>query len=201
MNRTVSAALALCHAGWIQWPSQLQTSRRTVSVFLAALTFSVGVAQAQDRHDVLQAVDAVRSAWNTRDVDAIQKYYAFDFTRYDASGKLLRGEWDWAGLKDWFEWVPKYVISKPDLSGFSVHGNTAIVIYRDMLTASYGLSENRDSVLWDEATGPMSLVESYGTAMTTKTFARRITSIWVKRANEWKCLHQHESLLTEISGS
>ena len=139
--------------------------------FVMALVLSTGVAQADDKEDVMAARDAAIAAWNAGDVDAIQGHYAPDFTRYGAGGNLLGGAWNWAGLKDWFERGAKVAISRIRHREAKVYGNTAVLTRYSRLTVT----------------------QPDGTSRTT---TRRSTGVWVKQNGQWKSVHGHSSLLT-----
>ena len=140
-------------------------------LFGMALVLSTGVAQADDKEDVIAARDAVIAAWNAGDVDAIQKHYAPGYTRYGQGGNLLRGAWGWAGMKTWFESGGKVAISQVRHRDVQVYGNTAIV------TGYYRLNVTRPDG-------------------TSRTNTRRTTGVWVKQNGQWKAVHSHFSLLT-----
>ena len=135
-----------------------------------ALVLSTGLAQAGDKEDVMAATDGVIAAWNAGDVDAIQKYYAPDFTQYDNGGNLLIGSWDWAELKQWFESGGKVAISPSRHREVQVYNNTAVMTDYPTIT----------------------LTQSDGTAKTT---TRRHTGVWVKQSGKWIAVHNHASLL------
>ena len=145
--------------------------RKGLFIFsVGALVLSTGVAQADDKEDVLAAVDALIAAWHAGDVDAAQKHYAPDFNRYGSSGNLLSG-WDWAGMKEWFESGVKVAISPLRHSEVRVYGNTAILTYYGAVT----ITQPDD---------------------TSRTTTRRVTGIWVKQGGQWKKVHHHASRLT-----
>ena len=146
--------------------------RKGLFIFsVMALVLSTGVAQADDLEDVMAAGDAVIAAWNAGDVDAIQKHYEPDFTRYDNSGNLLSGAWNWAGLKKWFESGAKVAISRRRHGEVRVYGNTAI------LTGYARLNVTQPDGASRITTG-------------------RGTSVLVKQGGQWKYVHHHASLLT-----
>ena len=140
-------------------------------LFGMALVLSTGVAQADDKEDVLAARAAAIAAWNAGDVDAIQKHYAPDFTRYGDRGNLLSGAWGWAGLKTWFESGGKVTVSQVRHTDVQVYGNTAIVT---------GYSR-------------LNITRPDGTS---RSNTGRNTGVWVKQNGQWKAVHQHASLLT-----
>jgi uncharacterized protein (TIGR02246 family) len=134
-----------------------------------AFVLCVGVARADERDEILEAVDAVAVAWNAGDVDAIQEHYAPDFTRYSSGGDSLGGVWNWAGMRRWFESGAKTAVSVDDPQA-TVYGNTAIVTAYKTVTI----------------TRPDS---------TSETTTRRATTVWVKLEGQWKEVHSHTSLL------
>ena len=146
--------------------------RKGLFIFsVMALVLTTGVAQADDKEDVIAAVDAVIAAWNAGDVDAIQKYYAPDFTRFGQGGDLLRVAWDWADLKESFESGLKVALSPPRHTEVRVYGNTAVYTGYTRLT--------------------LTLPEG-----APRTTTRRGTSVLVKQGGQWKSVHFHASRLT-----
>ena len=144
--------------------------RKGLFISVMAIVLSTGVAQADDKKDVIAAVDAALAAWNAGDVDAVQKHYAPDFTRYNPEGDLLSA-WDWAWIKEFFESGGKVVLSPPRHIEVKVYGNTAI--YTCYLTVTLTPP--------DEA---------------SRTTTQRLTTVWVKGGKQWQEVHQHASLLT-----
>jgi uncharacterized protein (TIGR02246 family) len=136
-----------------------------------ALALSTGLAQAGDKEDIMAARDGAIAAWNAGDVEAIQKYYAPELTRFSEDGNLLSGAWPWAALKQqFFESGGKVLISPPRHAEVKVYGNTAIMTSYSELTVT----------------------EPDGTSETT---TRRNTLVWVKQSGKWKVVHLHSSPL------
>ena len=145
--------------------------RKGLFIFsVMALVLTTGVAQADDKEDVIAAVDAVIAAWNAGDVDAVQKHYAPDLTFFSSAGNLLE-DWNYADVKEWFESGVKVAISPPRHREVKVYGNTAI--YTCYLTITITPPDDASS-----------------------TTTRRLTTVWVKGGNQWKEVHRHGSLLT-----
>ena len=145
--------------------------RKGLFISVMALVLTTGVAQADDKEDVIAAVDAIIAAWNAGEVDAIQKHYTPDYTRYNQGGDLLSGAWDWADLKESFESGLKVALSGPRHTEVRVYGNTAVYTGYVRLTLT----------LPDGA---------------PRTTTRRSTSVLVKQSGQWKSVHLHASLLT-----
>ena len=136
-----------------------------------ALALSTCLAHAGDKEDVMAATDSVIAAWNAGDVDAIQKYYASDYTQYSDDGNLLKGAWGWVGLGQFFESGGKVTISPSRHREVKVYGNAAVLTNYATLTVT----------------------QPDGTATTT---THRNTIVWVKQSGQWKAVHSHASLLT-----
>ena len=136
-----------------------------------ALVLSAGLAQAGDKEDVMAATNGVIAAWNASDVDAVQKFYAPDFTRFRNDGNLLEGAPDWTQLPQFFEAGGKVVASPLRHAEVKVYGNTAVI-------TGYMIS---------------TLTEPGGIP---QTMTRRVTIVWVKKSDQWKAIHRHSSPLT-----
>ena len=144
--------------------------RKGLFISIMALVLSTGVAQADDKEDVIATVDAVIAAWNAGDVDAIQKHYAPDLKVFGGAGNVLH-VWDYAGVKELFESGGKIAISPPRHREVRVYGNTAI--YTCYLTIKFTPPDGA-----------------------SKTTTSRLTTVWVKGGDQWKEVHRHASLLT-----
>jgi ketosteroid isomerase-like protein len=136
------------------------------SIFV--LLFVCDEVAAGDKEDVLAAVDAIKAAWTSGDVDAAQKLIHDDYDGFDSGGSLLAPV-DWDGTRAAFAAGLKFSIQSHH-SNVSVYGDTAILTeYQARQTTPPG-----------------------GTPLSSTL---RATIVLVKQKGQWKAAHWHASLL------
>lgn len=102
------------------------------SVACVALCISLGVLSAQTspaEREVMQAIDQINAAFQARDVKGYEALTTTDFVRVTSPGRVLgRAEW----LKAVAAPGAARTIAKHDQLSVRVHGNGAVVTYRNM---------------------------------------------------------------------
>ena len=139
-----------------------------LSIIGMGLTLT-GPAYAGDKEDILSLQDSIIAAWNSGNIDKVQKYYGDEFRSFDPNGELLT-TWNWNSAKEWFE-TGSISINKPQHRQVRIFGNTALLTYYTKMTIKHsdGSSEIQ---------------------------TRRNTTMMVKQSGQWKVEHYHASLLT-----
>ena len=139
-----------------------------LSIIGMGLTLT-GPAYAGDKEDILSLQDSIIAAWNSGNIDKVQKYYTDEFTAFHPNGELLTA-WNWNSLKEWSK-TASISINKPQHRQVRIYGNTALLTYYTKMTINHsdGSSEIQ---------------------------TRRSTSMMVKQSGQWKMEHYHASLLT-----
>ena len=135
---------------------------------ICVLLFVCDEVAAGDKEDVLAAVDAIKAAWTSGDVDAAQKLIHDDYDGFDSGGSLLAPV-DWDGMRAAFAAGLKFSIQSHH-SNVSVYGDTAILTeYQARQTTPPG-----------------------GTPLSSTL---RATIVLVKQKGQWKAAHWHASHL------
>ena len=136
---------------------------------ICVLLFVCDEVTAGDKEDVLAAVDAVKTAWMTGDIDAAQKLFSPEFKSFEADGSLL-SPLDFDGYRALFAAGLKFNVQSAH-SDVTVYGNTAIL-------TEYHMRQ---------------LTPLGGTVI---SMTLRATIVVVKQKGQWKAVHAHVSYLT-----
>ena len=139
---------------------------------ICVLLFVCDEVTAGDKEDVLAAVDAVKTAWMTGDIDAAQKLFSPEFKSFEADGSLL-SPLDFDGYRALFAAGLKFNVQSAH-SDVTVYGDAAI------------LTEYHTR----QVTPP-------GGTLVSMTL--RGTIVFVKQKGQWKAAHAHVSHLTPPS--
>ncbi len=146
---------------------------RQLSAILMLLVGSLvltTVAMADDADDVKAAMLAVIAALNEGDVEAYGKHLLPETTGFFADGGLLTEPWRGKQLQAAFDAGLKFDIQLQH-TDVKVYDNTAILTGYES-----GVMINPDG--------------------TTLKGPRRISTVWIKQAGQWKLAHIHISFIT-----
>ena len=150
--------------------------KKVISCYASALSVclflshTLAFGQAQDAAVVRATIEGHYAAIHAKDLDAVYKHHLPEFTWFATDGRPL-------------------------MEAGTAEAATRMGAKLDFGTVNVYMSHFNAQIYGDVAVATFYLVGTFTSSGETKNGASRVTAVWVRKGDEWKEAHHHESPL------